>query len=701
MTNNNDTSYLPTQKYPVALEHVSISGYLKNLLAELIFELDFHNCEDKNVEILYCFPLPNRAVVTGLEASGADAGNSVSARPDRANDYDRIIEENGAACKLELKEKNLLELALGNVPAGSRMKIIIKMQMPLELDDAHAILRLPFALAPRYVPQTYNWTDNPVPSPLWEESVHYSFQLNLDVDMSNILRIHSPTHKIVSRELNGMTRVSLGFPRSIPDRDLILELRLKRGIEPQCQAFAAPGNSAAGRLIFSAGFESPSCPEKNPEIILMLDSSASMTPRRFEQALEALEMALRALAPGDYFNVVTFGGDCRMLSPTSLPYNRKNLNSALEMLSNAHPNLEGTELLQILKVVDKLPRKPKSRRSIILISDGEVYNTHELIHYIRVRKNNSAIFALMIGSSSGQSPLSFLSEYSGGYCEILHEESSIAETILRQLSRIIQIPVRDVTLSAENAEIETPSFIPAIFEGDVYSLFFKIKDLSKDPLIILEGKLRNRKFRIKTPMVCDTDARLPLLRAASEINILEDSDSKARASATALGEEFKLLTRDAPLLTVHHKSPAELASYYPAFRMVPLILGSEHRRHYGNHLELMAAVHEKPALYGGNFIMKQLAAQQADGTFSDWAPLAEYLGVPLPRLQQQIDGLLVRHLGADQPPEHREMLFALLALKEMPENRLTAPFRRKIMSAIDSLPERTLLLEAAGFTCTE
>ena len=61
MTNNNDTSYLPTQKYPVALEHVSISGSLKNFLAELIFELDFHNCEDKNVEILYCFPLPNRA----------------------------------------------------------------------------------------------------------------------------------------------------------------------------------------------------------------------------------------------------------------------------------------------------------------------------------------------------------------------------------------------------------------------------------------------------------------------------------------------------------------------------------------------------------------------------------------------------------------------------------------------------------------
>ncbi len=699
MTNNNDISYLPPQKYPVALEHVSISGSIKNFLAELIFELDFHNREDKNVEILYCFPLPNRAVVTGFEAS--DAGDSVSALPDRANDYDRIIEESGAACKLELKEKNLLELALGNVPAGSQMKITIRMQMPLELDDSHAILRLPFALAPRYVPQTYNWTDNPVPSPLWDESVHYSFQLSLDVAMSEILRIYSPTHKIVSRELDGITRISLGFPRSIPDRDLILELRLKKTIESQCQAFTGPGSTAAaGRLIFSAGFESPSTPEKNPEIILMLDSSTSMTPRRFEQALEAMELALRALAPGDYFNMVTFGGDCRMLSPASLPYNRKNLNAALEMLSNAHPNLEGTELLQILKVVDKLPRKPRSRRSIILISDGEVYNTHELIHYIRSRKNNSAIFSLMVGSSSGQSPLSFLSEYSGGYCEILHEESSIAETILRQLSRIIQIPVRDVTLCAENAEIETPSFIPAIFEGDVYSLFFKIKSLAERPQIILEGSLRNRKFRIKAPIERSTDNRLPLLRAASEINILEDCDTKARESAAALGEEFKLLTRDAPLLTVHHKTPAELASYYPAFRMVPLILGSEHRRHYGNHQELMAAVHEKPALYGNNFLMKLLATQQADGTFADWTPLAEYLGIPLPRLQQQIDGLLQQHPGIDHLPEHREMLFALLALKELPENRITAPVRRKIMSAIDCLPERALLLEAAGFNCT-
>lgn len=691
---NHDISYLTPKKYPVALESVSVSGSVADFTAELTFELEFSNREDKNVEILYCFPLPNRAAVIRFAADDSNGG--VAAVSDRENDYDRILDAGGAACRLELKEKNLLELALGNVPANSRMKITIGMLMPLELNDNLAVLRLPFALAPRYVPQTYNWTDNPVPSPLWHESVHYSFQLNLDIETAGVLRIHSPTHKIVSRSMNGFTRVSLGFPRSIPDRDLILELRLDKPIETQCRgAYHSDGKTVSARFIFAADFSSPPCPVKCPEIILMLDCSASMTSRRFEQALEAMELALRALAPGDYFNVVTFGGDCRLLSPASLPCNRKNLNAALEMLSHAHPNLGGTELLQTLKIVDKLPHKVKSNRNIILISDGEVYNTHELLHYVRNRKNHSPVFALMAGSSSGQSPLSLLSEFSGGFCEILHEESSVSEMILRQLSRIIQIPVRNIALHAVDAELEPPVFIPAVFEGDVYSLFLRLRNVKENPQIILEGKLRNRKINIKTPVILQKDSRIPLLQAASEINALENGDQKARENASALAARSGLLSPDNPLLTVHHQTPSELTAYYPAFRMVPLVLGAEHRRHRGGDQELMAAVHEEAAAYGGDFVMKLLKSHQADGTFAARELLADYLGIPESRLEQQIDRLLQRYFGDSRSEELRDLLLTLLALKELPKNRLTAPACRKVMSVVESHPQQALLLEAA------
>ncbi len=696
MTKNNDISYQIPHKYPVALESVAISGTVRDFIAELVFELSFRNREDKNVEILYCFPLPTRAVVTAFSA--ADAAGKVTGTHDHHNDYDLIMEDNGAACKLELKEKNLLELALGNVPPDSVMKVTVKMLMPLELSERSAVFRLPFALAPRYVPQTYNWTENPVPSPLWDEAVSYAFSLNLEVDMTGLLGMHSPTHSIVSKTQNNISQVSLGFPGSIPDRDLILELRLRQSVTPYCLSGSLGKNGpACGRFIFNAEFDLPSPAEKNPEIIFMLDCSASMTSRRFEQALEALELALRALAPGDYFNVVTFGGDCRVLSPTPLPYNRKNLNAALEMLGGAHPNLAGTELLQILKVVAKLPRPGKSRRNILLISDGEVYNAHELLHYVRGKKINAAIFPLMVGSSSGQTILPQLGEASGGYCEMLDEESSISEMVLRQLSRIIQQPVRNVTLRAVNAEIEAPAMIPAIFDGDVYSLFFKINKLGEKPQVILEGKIRSRRIEFKAPIGQGSGAQLPVLWAAAQVGALEDSDTTARNMAAGLAAKFKMLTQSSPLMTVHGAAPADLANYYPAFRMVPLVLGSEHRRHFGNRQELMAGVHEEAAQYGENFLLKLLAAQQADGTFAAWNLLADRLGVTRDQLYRRVNRILRQVFGSARSRRQRELLLALLALKELPRSRVTAPARRKVMAVVNALPERAKLLKAAEY----
>ncbi len=673
-----DTSYQLPHSQTVALEKVHVRGEIKDFIAELEYIFSFHNREDRNIEAVYCFPLPNRAAVGRLEVKDGEVVDSCHYEIE--HEYDRVLEAGGAACKLELKERSILELALGNIPAGKQVKVSLKMLIPLEIAERNAVMRLPLALAPRYVPQTYNWADNPIPSPFWHDEVPYEFSLDLTVDSRNICGIKSSSHRIACEENNGTAKVRVCAPESILERDFLLELELPQAIAPECRAGRhGDTETVAARFTFGMELPVPPVPEKNPEVILLLDCSASMTPGRFEQAAEAVELALRGMAAGDYFNLITFGSDCRVLAPSSLPYNRRNMNAALNMLTNTQPHREGSELLQALKVIDKLPRIKKSHRNIILISDGEIYNGRELLHYTHGKRHHTAIFSIITGSSSGQSALPLVSEMSGGFCEVITGRTSVSEVILRQLSRIIQIPVKNIKLRAENAMIVEPPFMPALFDGDYYSIYLEVKHCGENPQIVLEGSLRNRQIEIKAPLKEEEDRRIPVLWANSVIHAQPHHNPEPRG----LAEKFDILAPDKPLMTVR-SAAGETSEYYPAFRMMPIALGSEHRGGDYRHRELMAAVHEQKAAYGDDFVLELLKTQDADGTFDAEEVLSRHLNCSAGKLREEAMEVARNYFGKADDSGYRWGL-TLLAARELPKNRITAPARRKIANAVKKL----------------
>ncbi|MFA7231198.1 MAG: VWA domain-containing protein, partial [Victivallaceae bacterium] len=91
------------------------------------------------------------------------------------------------------------------------------------------------------------------------------------------------------------------------------------------------------------------------DIIFMFDCSSSMAYSYIDPAREALELCMRSMSEGDYFNILIFGSECRFFSTKQVEYNQNNLEVFLQMLSEVQADMGGTELLDALKEVCNFP----------------------------------------------------------------------------------------------------------------------------------------------------------------------------------------------------------------------------------------------------------------------------------------------------------------------------------------------------------
>ena len=104
----------------VNLLGVRLSGDLRGLMFEACVEQRFCNPSDRNVEVVYRFPLPWGAVLLGVDVVLGDkhlTGAVVEKKQAEAR-YEEALSEGNAAIMLEQHSDHSYSLNLGNLPAG-------------------------------------------------------------------------------------------------------------------------------------------------------------------------------------------------------------------------------------------------------------------------------------------------------------------------------------------------------------------------------------------------------------------------------------------------------------------------------------------------------------------------------------------------------------------------------------------------------
>ena len=645
------TGLYSTEQRQIALTKINVSSIIDGFIAETTITQHFKNTESINIETVYCFPVENPAAIYSFTIKTArKVLNGCQDEKKRAYDvYDSTLEEGCSAFKLELEEKNILELSIGNLSPAEEVTVEIRIISHLTITDGIVTLRIPTALSPRYVPAGTSWEEHNISLPPFLTSVPYAVAIRVNINIPELNSLRSPSHRILTEKTVSGCIVGLLDPHEAPDRDFILEFE-PRGLElPQCSVSRHSNGTRAALIKFQPEFDFPLAEtQERSDIIFMLDCSSSMACSYIEPAKEALELCLRSMTEGDYFNIMVFGSSYRLFFSKQMEYNQLNLEKYLSKLSEIEADMGGTELLEALDVVYRIPVHANCRREVILITDGEVYNTREVLQHAAMNHKNTRFYTFGIGRGASQALVKGLADVTGGVWEIISPGENIQEKVLRQFSRLIQPEVMNLRIVTENAKFRMPEYLPPVYEGDTLTLLAEVESLGENARIIVSGQICGETFFWECPVIdIGNDNRIPLLWAVSQITELEERlyiEEKREFFEQEILKQtnaFNILSHLSSFLTIEDRREDEKALYYPSFRIIPVMLSRTRIYSYsGNIRELMAAVHETSAqvqyaaanaetcsINVSGWYRQALKTQDASGSFSSEQVLAVKLKI--------------------------------------------------------------------------
>jgi Ca-activated chloride channel family protein len=174
---------------------------------------------------------------------------------------------------------------------------------------------------------------------------------------------------------------------------------------PTVTVLPAPWNPS-NKLVHIAikGFDVPKAERPRVNLVLLIDTSGSMSPEdRLPLLKNAFRMLIDTLRPEDTVGIVTYAGGARAaLEPTKAADKRKILD-AIERLNSGGSTAGGAGIQEAYRMAEGAFDKAAVNR-VILATDGDfnvgITNTDELKSYIE-RKRETGIYLSVLGVGRG------------------------------------------------------------------------------------------------------------------------------------------------------------------------------------------------------------------------------------------------------------------------------------------------------------
>ena len=653
---------LLTEGAPIPLEGVTIDAEIRDFCSRVTVTQRYRNQEEKPIEAVYVFPLDEKAAVCGFAAlvDGVEVLSEVKEREEAFEEYDDAVSEGHGAYLLDQERGDVFTARIGNLPPGKEalVRITYVAELGLEGDDLRFVL--PTTVSPRYAPaedrKGVGRSEAEAVNPPIEWRVPYGLELTVRLEMPSSIRgLESPSHPLAIEIDGASATVRLGERRSALDRDFVLVVKLEEPHQPRAWVEEQNGETVA-MLAFQPRFTARESPS---EVIFVVDRSGSMGGTSIAEARNALQLGLRSLREGSWFNVVGFGSKHEMLFSESHPYGEEALRRATEHVSGLDANLGGTEILPALEAVFAGRRASELPRQLIVMTDGQVTNTEAVMALVRKHSETARVFTLGIGAGASHDLVRGMARAGAGEAEFIYPGERIESKVLRQLSRALAPAVTDVRVSWGGLEvIQTPYRVPPVFaSGRVLVYGFLEQPLEREVEVKLEAKGVDGPLSFSlplSPVKTRRGALVATLAARALLRDLEEGEDEERA--TAIGVKYGLSSKWTSFVAVEKRANA--APRKIELRRVPVALtrgwggmdrltlrgGGEMDRltlgqtydaaKVGEVMRLAAA----PAAAAPRELDQLVVLQRADGSWDLDDDLAAAVGVRLRKLRRRLAG---------------------------------------------------------------
>jgi len=504
---------------------------INNGVAVTEVEQVFVNKEDRIVEALYTFPVPNSASVANFSMwiNGKEMIGEVVEK-ERAreiyNSYKQVRRDPGLLEQVNYKR---FEMRIFPIPARGEQRVKVTYYQELDVDHDWATYVYPLATTvdERRIDE--------------RTTGRFSFSLEAKSEVP-IVAMESPSHEadvVVAKHGDSYYQASLEVDGGDLGRDLVLAYHLQRpqtGVDLITSKQA--GDDGYFMMTITAGKELEQA-EKGMDYVFVLDVSGSMAmDGKLGTSRRSLEAFIEALGPEDRMEVITFNLQPNLLFGELKAADEAAHKAAAEFLASQQAR-GGTILAPALQTAYRY-RDSDRQLNVVLLSDGitEPTEHRELLGLIARRPSGSRVFSIGVGNEVNRPLLEQMARESGGLAAFLSPGDDFerqATAFRRKLTRPAMSELKLAFAGAEVYDVE-PQEMPDLYHGSPLRVFGRYRGagpLSVNIEAEVLGKPVADTFEADLPEADDANPEIERAWAWHRVQRLMDDERRSGAAAVS------------------------------------------------------------------------------------------------------------------------------------------------------------------------
>jgi Ca-activated chloride channel family protein len=520
---------------PLSVKYHHVKVEIVDQVARTSVDQVFINHFGRDIEGTYIFPVPEGASVSdfamyiGNERIKGQILESGEAR----RIYEDIVRRMRDPGLLEYIGRNLFRARVYPIPANGEKRVQISYTEVLKSENGLVKYLYPLN------------TERFSRDPLADVSISVGIE-----SQTPIVNVYSPSHKVaVRKDAGGSARVGYEDKGVRPDKDFLVYYSLsKDDVGLSFMNWDGP-DGGYFMLLASPRFAAPGEKLVNKNIVLVVDSSGSMSGAKIRQARAAARFVLIHLDRRDEFTLIDFDDGVTAFSDGLVAATPENVDRALKF-ADAIEDSGGTNINDALLAALSRMHGGDRPSYILFLTDGlPTVGTTETADILRnLQKANdlrSRIFVFGVGNDVNTALLDRISSDHRGASVYVGEDEDLEVALSSFYEKISSPLLSDLQVDFKGIETSQvyPRVLPDLFKGSQLVLVGKYR--GKGPVdAVLTGKSgrEEKRFVLESrPLVRgDQFSFLPRLWATRRIGYLLE-EIRLQGSNPELVDEIRRL----------------------------------------------------------------------------------------------------------------------------------------------------------------
>ncbi|WP_070969004.1 VIT and vWA domain-containing protein [Vibrio sonorensis] len=566
-----------SQLLPLTIKHHHVDVLIEDGFATTVVEQEFYNPNATELEALYSFPIPDKAVVG--EFSYWINGQQVIAEAvekNRAKEiYQQQKSQGQSAAVAEKNEHYDFRIRVFPVPSLDTVKIRLVYLQGQLLD--HGVGHYVYPLEEGGVDEQAK--------AFWhrENTVESGFSFNVRVKSGYpIDAMYLPSHPEAhlsnpNGESLGIWQAKLSNSANLEseqdktplqlNKDISVYWRLAEGLPARLDMVAyrntEQSNRGTVKLTFTPG-DDLSAITQGRDWVFILDKSGSMDGK-YASLLDGVKRGLSRLPKSDRFKIVLFDNNAYALSSsfeTATPANVKNAINSV----NQHQPSGGTNLYAALEKGLKGLNTDRPT-GVVLVTDGEanVGVTERARFLDLIRQQDVRLFTFIMGNGANKPLLVPMTEISNGFAVNISNSDDMYGHIANVSSKLSHLAFQNIKVDVDGTDIKDIVISPTsrLYRGEQLTLmghYFSSGISNITLTATINGVEKTYKTQVELPEESPEFPELERLWAfsnieklAREADYLGETRTETEQAMIDIALEYGLLTDYTSLLVVEEQ----------------------------------------------------------------------------------------------------------------------------------------------------